>query len=56
MAAQGENALMAAVIRFEHPENEQMLLKLIDLVNEISERNPERKRTFAIWIRAVLLR
>ncbi len=52
----GLRNLMAAVIRFEHPENEQMLLKLIDLVNEISEGNPELKRTFAIWIRAVLLR
>ena len=28
--------LMAAVIRFERPENEQALLQLIDLVNEIS--------------------
>ena len=52
----GLKNLMAAVIRFEHPENEQALLKLIDLVNEISEGNPELKRTLAIWIRAVLLR
>ena len=52
----GLRNLMAAVIRFEHPENEQALLQLIDLVNEISEGNPELKRTLAIWIRAVLLR
>lgn len=46
----GLKNLMAAVIRFEHPENEQALLKLIDLVNEISVGNPELKRTLAIWI------
>ena len=52
----GLRNLVAAVIRFEHPENEQALLQLIDLVNKISEGNPELKRTLAIWIRAVLLR
>lgn len=52
----GLKNLVAAIIRFEHPENEQALLKLIDLVNEWLEGNPELKRTFAIWIRAVLLR
>ena len=48
--------LVAAIIRFEHPENEQSLLRLIDLLNELLDGNPELKRTFAIWIRAVLLR
>jgi len=52
----GLKNLVAAIIRFEHPENEQALRKLIDLVNEWLEGNPELKRTFAIWIRAVLLR
>ncbi|AQR66337.1 transposase [Aquaspirillum sp. LM1] len=48
--------LVAAIIRVEHPENEQALLQLIDLLNEWLEGKPELKRTFAIWIQAVLLR
>ena len=52
----GLKNLMAAVIRFEHPENEQVLLRLVDLVNEMSDGSPELKRILAIWIRAVLLR
>ena len=48
--------LVAAIIRVEHPESEQALLQLIDLLNEWLEGKPELKRTFAIWIRAVLLR
>ncbi|NLY26070.1 MAG: DUF4351 domain-containing protein [Alcaligenaceae bacterium] len=48
--------LMAAVIRFGHPESEQVLLELIDRVNLMLDGNPELKRTFAIWMRAVLLR
>jgi hypothetical protein len=48
--------LVAAIIRFEHPENEEALLRLIDLLNEWLAGNPELKRTFAIWIRALLLR
>ena len=52
----GLKNLMAAIIRFEHPESEQALLQLIDLLNDWLEGNPELKRTFAIWIRAVLLR
>ena len=47
---------LAAVIQFEHPENEQVLLSLIDLVNEMSDDNPELKRILAIWIRGVVLR
>lgn len=52
----GLNNLMAAIVRFEHPESEQALLQLIDLLNDWLEGNPELKRTFAIWIHAVLLR
>jgi len=48
--------LVAAIIRFEHPENEQALLKLIDVLNDMLQGNAELKRTFAIWIHAVLLR
>jgi len=33
-----------------------LLLALIDSLNEWLADNPELKRTFAIWIRAVLLR
>ena len=52
----GLKNLVAAVIRFEHLENEQAVLKLIDLVNEMTDENPELKRILAIWIRALLLR
>ena len=52
----GLKNLVAAIIRFEHPENEQVLLGLIDLVNDMLDGKPELKRTFAIWIRALLLR
>ena len=48
--------LVAAVIRFEHSENPTVLLRLIDLLSNWLEDNSELKRTFAIWIRAVLLR
>jgi len=48
--------LVAAIIRFEHPANDQALLGLIDLLNDWLDGRPELKRTFAIWIRAVLLR
>ena len=47
--------LVAAIIRFEHPENERALLGLIDLLNDMLDGKPELKRTFAIWIRALLL-
>ena len=53
---EGVRNLVAAVIQFEHPENEQVLLSLIDLVNEMSDDNPELKRILAIWIRGVVLR
>ena len=48
--------LVAAVIRFEHPVNSQALVGLIDSLNDWLDGKPELKRTFAIWIRAVLLR
>lgn len=48
--------LVAVIIRFEHSESEQALLGLIDVLNDWLEENPELKRTFAIWIRAVVLR
>ncbi|MBV5299952.1 MAG: Rpn family recombination-promoting nuclease/putative transposase [Rhodoferax sp.] len=48
--------LAAAVIRFEHPASAAALLELIDSLNDWLADNPELKRTFAIWIRAVLLR
>ena len=47
---------MAAVIRFEHPANDVALIHLIDQLNGWLDGQPELKRTFAIWIRAVLLR
>lgn len=48
--------LVAAVIRFERPESEASLMELIDQVNGWLEGNPELKRIFAIWIRAMVLR
>jgi hypothetical protein len=52
----GLKNLMAAIIRFERPESEAALMSLIEELNGWLEGNPELKRTFAIWIRAVLLR
>ena len=54
-ALAGLKNLVAAIIRFEHPENERALLGLIDLLNDMLDGKPELKRTFAIWIRALLL-
>lgn len=48
--------LVAAVIRFEHPANDAALIELIGQLNDWLDGQPELKRTFAIWIRAVLLR
>jgi len=48
--------LVAAAIRFERPESEAALMALIDGLNEWLEGNPELKRIFAIWIRAMVLR
>ena len=55
-ALAGLKNLVAAIIRFEHPENERALLGLIDLLNDMLDGKPELKRTFAIWIRTLLLR
>ena len=54
-ALAGLKNLVAAIIRFEHPENERALLGLIDLLNDMLDGKPELKRTFAIRIRALLL-
>ena len=48
--------LAAVVIRFERPDSVAALLQLIDSLDDWLQGNPELKRTFAIWIRAVLLR
>jgi len=48
--------LVAAVIRFEHPSNDQALIQLIDQLNDWLSGQLELKRIFAIWIRSVLLR
>src|SRR5690606_6540769 len=48
--------LMAAIIQVERPDSDQALLRLIDLLNDWLAGNPELRRTFAIWIRAVVLR
>lgn len=48
--------LVAAVMRFEHPINDKALIDLIDQLNDWLDGQPELKRTFAIRIRAVLLR
>ena len=54
-ALAGLKNLVAAIIRFEHPENERALLGLIDLLNDVLDGKPDLKLTFAIWIRALLL-
>ena len=48
--------LMAAVIRLEHPESHQNILRLVDLLLELLGDNQELKRTFVIWIQALLYR
>ncbi|MFZ1576249.1 MAG: Rpn family recombination-promoting nuclease/putative transposase [Chromatiaceae bacterium] len=48
--------LVAAIIRFEHPADDRSLLRLIDLLNDWLEGQPELKRTFAIWTRALVRR
>ena len=48
--------LVAAIIRVEHPASSQALFDLIDLLNDWLADNPELRRIFAIWIRAVVLR
>ena len=53
--AQARN-LVAAIIQVEHPDSHQALFRLIDLLNEWLAGNPELRRIFALWIRAVVLR
>ncbi|MFZ4790503.1 MAG: Rpn family recombination-promoting nuclease/putative transposase [Candidatus Competibacteraceae bacterium] len=48
--------LVAAAIRFERPESAASLMQLIDRLNGWLTGNPELKRIFAIWIRAMVLR
>ena len=48
--------LVAAIIRIEHPDSDRAVFDLIDHLNEWLADNPELRRIFAIWIRAVLLR
>jgi hypothetical protein len=48
--------LVAAAIRFERPESAAALMALIETVNGWLEGQPELKRTFALWIRAMVLR
>ena len=45
--------LVAAVIRFEHPGEDRDLLRLIDLLTDWLASQPELKRIFALWIRAL---
>ena len=48
----GLKNLVGAIIRFEHPQSQDAVLRLIDLVNDWLEGNPELKRILAIWILA----
>jgi predicted transposase YdaD len=48
--------LVAAAIRFERPDSAAALMTLIETVNGWLEGQPELKRTFALWIRAMVLR
>ncbi|WP_205737192.1 Rpn family recombination-promoting nuclease/putative transposase [Acidovorax sp. HDW3] len=53
--AQMQN-LAAAMMRLQRPPEQSTVLEVIDLLNAWLDDNPELKRIFAIWIRAVLLR
>ena len=48
--------LMVAIIQVERPASEQALLQCIDWLKDWLSDNPKLRRTFAIWIRAVVLR
>ena len=52
----GMRNLVAAIIRFEHPADDRDLLRLIDLLNDWLAGQPELRRLFALWIRALLRR
>lgn len=47
--------LVAAAIRFERPDSAASLMDLIDVLNGWLVGNPELKRIFALWIRAMVL-
>ncbi len=46
--------LVAAAIRFERPDSAASLMDLIDVLNGWLAGNPELKRIFALWIRAMV--
>lgn len=48
--------LVAAAIRFERPDSAASLMDLIDVLNGWLAGNPELKRIFALWIRAMVRR
>lgn len=48
--------LAAAMMRLQRPSEPAAVFDTIDLLNQWLSANPELKRIFAIWIRAVLLR
>jgi predicted transposase YdaD len=52
----GMKNLVAAAIRFERPERAAALVELIDVLNEWLADHPELKRTFALWIRTMVMR
>ncbi|NLZ10270.1 MAG: DUF4351 domain-containing protein, partial [Alcaligenaceae bacterium] len=48
--------LVAAIIRVEQPPDSKALFDLIDVLNDWLADNPELRKVFAVWIRAVVLR
>ena len=48
--------LVAAIIRVEQPPDSKALFALIDVLNDWLADNPELRKVFAVWIRAVVLR
>ena len=48
--------LVAAIIRVEQPPDSKALFDLIDVLNDWLADNPELRKVFALWIRAVVLR
>lgn len=52
----GMDNLVAAVMRFEHPESPAAMVELVAWLNRRLDGNPELKRTFATWLGAVVSR
>ena len=48
--------LVAAIMRVEQPPDSKALFALIDVLNDWLADNPELRKVFAVWIRAVVLR